>query len=268
MRIEPTQSSTLRAQRKAHNHLKQSFERLSSGKKLNRAADNPAAMAIYKQLEAQELALGQASRNAGSGIDVARTVDGAMSQQSTILNRMRELSLAAGNGTINQDQRDIISQEFNSLRQDLDRIANTTSLNGQPLLQGGSMELQVGPNAGADSQVTLSIPDSSTGNLGLSATQVSTSADAWSAIDSIDKAIQTLNTQRANIGSTENRLASTRSNLSQSLENHSAAKSRIGDTDFAEESSNLIRQRFMLQAALKIQQIENNQKGNVLNLIA
>ena len=268
MRIEPTQSSTLRAQRKAQNKLKKSFERLSSGKKLNRAADNPAALAIYKQLEAQEVSLGQASRNTGMGMDMARTMDGAMSQQSTILNRMRELSVQAGNGTINADQRGMIAQEFNNLRSDLDRIASTTSLNGQPLLQGGTMELQVGPNSGADSQVTLSIPDSTSGNLGLGATNVSTSGDAWSAIDSIDKAIQSLNTQRANIGSTENRLEHTQSNLHQTIENHSAARSRIGDTDFAEESTNLSRQRFMLQAALRVQQIEAQQKGNVLNLIA
>lgn len=268
MRIKPDQSSTLRAQRKAHNQLKHSFEKLSSGKKLNHSADNSAAMAIYKQLEAQELALGQASRNTGAGMDIARTMDGAMAQQGTILDRMRELSLAAGNGTINQDQRDMISQEFSSLRADLDRLANTTSLNGQPLLQGGAMELQVGPHAGADSQVTLSIPDSSTGNLGLSAAKVSTSGDAWSAIDSIDKAIETLNTQRAYIGSTENRLAATQSNLHQNLENHSAAKARIGDTDFAEESSKLSLQRLMLQVALKMQQIENRQKGSVLNLVA
>jgi len=268
MRIEPTQSSTLRAQRKAQRGLKNSFERLASGKKLNKAADNPAALAIYKQLEAQERALGQASRNTGMGMDFTRTIDGALGQQNTILSRMRELSLQAGNGTLSTDQRDIISQEFNNLRSDLDRIASTTELNGQPLLQGGTMDLQVGTHSGADSQVSVTIPDSTTANLGLGATNVATSADAWTAIDSIDKAIQNLNTQRANIGSTHNRLESADSNIRQTLENHSAARARIGDTDFAEESTNLNRQRFMLQAALKIQQIENSQKGSVLNLIA
>jgi flagellin len=114
----------------------------------------------------------------------------------------------------------------------------------------------------------LDMPDSSSANLGLGATNVATSADAWNAIDSIDKAIQNLNTQRANIGSTHNRLEYADSNIQETLENHSAARARIGDTDFAEESTNLSRQRFMLQAALKIQQIENSQKGSVLNLIA
>ena len=112
------------------------------------------------------------------------------------------------------------------------------------------------------------MPDSTVANLGLGATQVTTSGDAWAAIDSIDKAIQNLNTQRANIGATHNRLESADSNIQQTLENHSAARSRIGDTDFAQESTNLSRQRFMMQAALKIQQIENAQKGSVLNLIA
>ncbi len=268
MRIEPTQSSTLRAQRKAQRGLKNSFEKLSSGKKLNRAADNPAALAIYKQLEAQEVALGQASRNTGMGMDFARAMDGALGQQSTILNRMRELSIQAGNGSLNADQRDMISQEFNNLRSDLDRIASTTELNGQSLLQGGTMDLQVGTRSGADSQVSLTMPDSTSTNLGLDATNVSTSANAWAAIDSIDKAIQNLNTQRANVGSTHNRLEYAESNIQQTLENHSAARARIGDTDFAEESTNLSRQRFMMQAALKIQQIENSQKGSVLNLIA
>ena len=268
MRIEPTQSSTLRAQRKAYNKVNQGFAKLSSGKNLNHSADNPVALTIYKQLEAQELSISQASRNTGAGMDIARTMDGALSQQTIILSRMRELSLAAGNGTMNQDQRDMISQEFNSLRADLDRVANTTSQGGQPLLQGGSVELQVGTHSGGANQVTLSIPDGTTANLGVSATQVSTSADAWAAIDDIDTAIQTLNTQRANIGSTENRLMAAQSNLHQSRQSHSAAKSRIGDTDFAQESTDLGRQRFRLLAALKMQQIESNQKGSVLSLMA
>ena len=268
MRIEPNQSSTLKTQRKAQQGLKNAIARMASGHKLNRAADNPAALAIYNQLEAQERSLGQASRNAGMGMDVARTMDSAMSQQNTILSRMRELSIQAGNDTLNSDQRDMISQEFNNLRSDLNRIASTTELGGRPLLQGGTMDLQVGARAGADSQVSLTMPDSTLANLGLGTTHLTTTGDAWTAIESIDKAIQNLNTQRAKIGSTHNRLEHAGDHVRQSIENHSAARARIGDTDFAQESINLIRQRFMLQAALKMQQVENTQKGTVLNLLA
>lgn len=268
MRIQPTQSSSLRDQRKAQDKLRTSLERLSSGKRLNRSADGPAGLAILSQLEAQELSLGQASRNTSYGINIAQTMDGAMAQQSNILGQMRTLSLHASNGTITTEDRQMIQQQFEGLRSELDRIATTTTGGGQPLLQGGSMELQVGSRSGADSQVTLTNPESTAGAMGLAANSLATTADAWTAIDSIDGAIAHLNTQRASVGSTENRLEFTQSNLHQTLETHAAARSRIADTDIASESMQLGRHRLMLQAALKMQQIENQQKGMLLDFLA
>lgn len=226
---------SVRAERASETNL----ERLSSGSRLNKAADDAAGMAIAKQLLIEVGSVAEASRNVEYGVSQGEIADGALSAQSGIVGRMRELAMQAANGTLGESERGMIQTEYEQLRSEIDRIAQVTEFNGNALLQGGSTELQVGTGGDSDSRIAMNNPQSDVIGLGLDSVDLSTAEGAQAALQSIDEATETLSTSRADLGATRNRLESALAQNSTTTENLVAAASRITDTDIAAESTEL-----------------------------
>ncbi len=217
--------------------LEKNFERLNSGKKLNRASDNAANMAILKQLEAELRSLGQASNNIDYGVSMSQVADGAMSSQGEIVSRMRELAVQSANGALNGQDRQVIQTEFDQLRSEVDRIGATTEFNAQPLLDGSVTTVQVGTGASDPNRINIPLPVSDVGALGLGGVDLSTEAGAQAAIENLDTALEAIANSRAAVGSTLNRLEFSQENLQETRINVAAASSRVGDTDYAKVAS-------------------------------
>lgn len=231
-----------------------SMERLSSGLRVNRAADDPAGLAVSERLRAQIRALEVAARNAADGISVLQVADGALESMSDLLIRMNELTEQAMNGTVSDQQRSYLDQEFGALRDEIDRIAATTSFNGINLLDGtgGDPSVDVG-SGGAGSQIGLGLGGSFTAAaLGLAGLTLVGDPASWPGqpLEAITSALQAVNGGRAAFGASQNRLESViRLTLNQQ-ENLSAADSRIRDVDYASEMSELASARMLQQIAL------------------
>ena len=248
--------------------LNKTLDQLGSGKRVRKASDNPATSAILKRLEAHERALSAAEQNTQDARSVADTLDGAMNHQQALLTRMRELSVRASNGTLTDDQRRMVQNEFEGLRSDLDRVANNTKLGGASLFSGGNFEIQVGATAGPDSQISLEVPQTSASVVGLGTAEVGTAFGATSSIEMIDRAIEHINESRAAVGSTHNRMGSASDFLQKKIEQYRATQSQMGDTDFAEATGKLALQKFQMRAKERVMQIQNQQRGQLLNLLA
>ena len=248
--------------------LNKTLDQLGSGKRIRSAKDDPAAAAILKRLEAQERALSAAEGNTADARSVGNTLDGALDHQQALLTRMRALSVQASNGTLSEDQRRMVQNEFEGLRSDLDRVANNTKVGGTSLFSGGSFEIQAGASAGPDSLISLEVPQTSASFLGLGTADVGTSFGATNSIEMIDRAMEQLNKNRAELGATHNRLGSAGQVIEQKIEQYRASRAQIGDTDFAEASTNIALQRYQRKAQEKTMQVQNQQRGQVLNLLA
>ncbi|MFO0635125.1 MAG: flagellin [Nannocystaceae bacterium] len=231
--------------------LQKSISRLSSGLRVESAADDAAGLAISEDFKASIRSLNQAKRNANDGVSMIQTADGALKEIGGLLTRMRELSVQSRNGTVNTQQRGYLNDEFGQLRSEIDRIVNTTEFNGVDLIDGSQatgLSFQVGKDTTADDRLTISIATSSTSALGLGASTISSTSGADTAIAALDTAIQSISTRRAGLGAMQNRLSTTMSNLDTYSTNLSAANSRIVDVDVAEETAALTKNQILMQA--------------------
>ncbi len=249
-----TNVSSLTAQRNlaaATDGLADNIARLSSGLRVRSAADDAAGLAISEDFKATIRSLGQAKRNANDGVSLSQTADGSLSEVGNLLKRMRELAVQSRNGTNNTSQRGYIDDEFQQLKSEIDRIVSTTEFNGIALLDGSQstgIEFQVGAGTSGNDRLALSIATTNTSALGIAASVVSSTAGSDAAITALDLAIQGVSTRRAAIGSMQNRLQVTMSNLDSYSTNLSAANSRIVDVDVAAETAELTKHNILVQA--------------------
>ena len=239
--------------------LAANFGRLSSGLRINTAADDAAGLAISERLKSQIRSLSQAERNANDGISLLQTAEGALNENSGLLIRMRELAMQASTDTVGTAEKALLQTEFDELVNEIGRIADVTQFNGVNLLDGSTsaFNFQVGIGATTSDTITanmVSISTSAYGTAGdLSALDIATSSSSAAAsLSTLDTAISVTSESRASLGSVQNRLQTTVSNLQSARENLSAANSRIRDVDVAEESSALTRNNILLQAGVAV----------------
>jgi flagellin len=233
-------------------NLNRSVERLSSGLRITRAADDAAGLGLSESLRAQIRSINQATRNASDGISLTQIADGAAATIGSLLTRLRELSSQSASGTVGNTERSYIDQEFVALRSEIDRIAQTTEFNGQALTSGSSISFSVaiGFRSGAGNTLDLALNDITTSSLGLSSVNVSTSANATSALSNVDNAISAIASARAEYGSIQNRFEATIANLQVTSESLTAAESRIRDADIALETSIFTKNQILVQAGI------------------
>jgi flagellin len=245
--------------------MAKSLEKLSSGFRINRAADDAAGLSISEGLRSQVGGLKVAVRNAQDGISVAQTAEGALNEVHSILQRMRDLSVQAANGGANDDNaKGAAQKEFTQLNQELDRIGNTTSFGKSKLLDGNyNGTFQVGANSGE----TMNIQIGAVSSTGLGTGALDLTTDASGAIGTLDTAIQSVSDQRASLGAYQNRFEHTINNLNVSVENLSASESRIRDTDMAQEMVSFTRSQILTQAGTSMLSQANQASQNVLSLL-
>ena len=219
------------------------FSKLSSGKRITKAADDAAGLAIAKKLEAETKGLRVASRNANDAISMVQVAEGGLNETQSILTRLRELSIQAGSDTVGDAERGYLSLEYEQLVQEADRIAKTTAFNGRPLLQGeGSMlQFQVGAYGGQDNIIELDAgqTDASVESLGIGGSNVRDKQDALDNLERIDGAISKVSAFRANFGSVQSRLQTAINSIDTTVVNQESARSRIEDVDVAESTAKL-----------------------------
>jgi len=250
--------------------LATSLQRLSSGQQINRAADNAAGLAISERFRSDITSFETASRNAMDGISLIQTAEGALTETHAMLNRMTELATQASNGILNDDQRRMINDEFQALKSEVNRISSATNFNGRNLLDGSmsdGLNLQIGATGDAHNVVSVNINNMSAQGLGLNDINLSSLESAQSALSSIRDATNTVSSQRASLGAMQNRQEHTINNLGVTIENLTAANSRIRDTDMAKEMMNFTRSNIMMQASQAMLAQANVASGSVLNLL-
>ena len=265
---------------RASDALSTSMTRLSSGLKINSAKDDAAGLQIANRMTSQIRGQTMAIKNANDAISIAQTAEGAMQEQTNILQRMRELSIQARNDSNTVDDRAALNKEFQSMTKELDRIAASTQLNNKNLLDGSTttaMVFQVGSNTGSDNQISITLTDamntSAAGALsalsGKSITGAATDIEAnfSGAMTAIDQALKNINTTRADLGAVQNRLTSTIANLQNINENAEAARGRVQDTDFAAETAQLTKQQTLQQASTSVLAQANQLPSAVLKLL-
>lgn len=272
-----TNVASLNAQRNlatSQTALASSIGKLSSGMRINNAADDAAGLGISENLKAQVRSLSQASRNANDGISMSQVAEGSMNEMQGIVSRMRELSVQSANSTLGGSERGYIQTEFTQLKEEINRISTVTNYNGQKLLDGSAsagLSFQVGIYNSANDRVAMSITKLNASTLGstvkLAAASLSTVTNARTAIGVFDKAIQQLSQARAKVGATQNRMQVTIANLASSHENLSAANSRIRDVDVAEETASMTRSQILSQAGLAVLGQANQLPQSALSLL-
>ncbi|WP_379965605.1 flagellin [Ectobacillus sp. sgz5001026] len=252
-----------------------SMERLSTGLRINRGADDAAGLSISEKMRAQIKGLDQASRNAQDGVSMIQTADGALNETTSILQRMRELSVQASSDTLAAPDRTAITSEMTALNAQVDTIATTTSFNGKTLLDGklngtdGNAKLSVGANGTAAETITVNFKAMDSATLGLTAanTDVTDVTKSQATTGFIDTAIQTVSTQRGDLGAAQNRLEHTINSLDSISQNTSTAESRIRDVDMAKEVMNSSKSGILAQAAQAMLAQANQQPQGVLQLL-
>ena len=274
-----TNVSSLNAQRQLFttgNNLNTAIERLSSGFRINSAADDAAGLQITDRMTSQIQGLDQAVRNANDGISLAQTAEGAMSETTTALQRIRTLAIQSQNGINSDADREALQKEVDALRTEISRIATTTQFAGVEVLSGAfSARFLVGANSGQTISVNLSsqalvragVDGFSATGLGITTSDVLTETNASALLTSVDNAISAIGGLRADLGALQNRFQSTIRNLSNISENVSAARSRIKDTDFATETAELSRNQILQQASTTILAQANQRPQAALSLL-
>jgi flagellin len=238
--------------------LQKSFSRLASGNRITSAGDDAAGLSISENLRAQVRSLKQAERNANDGISFVQVAEGGLSEVGNILVRLRELSIQAASDTIGDRERGFIDKEYQSLKQEIDRISEVTNFNGTPLLNGkadkGTLEFQVGSRNNAADRINFDVKDYDVrvDTLGISGVSTSSIDSARDSIDKIDEALSRVTGSRAGLGAMQNKLQSTVNNLGVATENLSQARSRIADADIAEEATALTQKQILSQAGVAV----------------
>lgn len=279
-----TNVASLQAQRRlsiSSAKLGATFERLSSGQRINRASDDAAGLAIADALRSDQRVAGVAIRNANDGISTIAIADSALGEIAGVLTRMAELSEQSANGVFSAIQRSALSNEFIALASEVERIAFTTEFNGVKLLSGGlQVSLQVGFDSQSTSQISYSGVQGTLASLGLASTNSSAlvyslnsstleggQSASRAALDAVNDAISSLATTRGQLGATDSRLQVTINNLSVARENFAAAESRIRDVDVAAESAELTRLNILQQAGAAVLAQANQQPALALSLL-
>jgi flagellin len=272
-----TNVGSLTAQRnlqKTARGLHQSISRLSSGTRVNSAADNAAGMAVSENMRAQLKGFQQAMRNANDGVAVLQTAESGYQSLSDLLVRMRELAVQAANDSVSDTERGYLNTEFSDLIQEMDRIASVVEYNGIQLLDGtagsagtGQMIFQVGTRDSANDQIDITLNAQDSTILGVNDDTISSQANAQSSITAIDSALELLSTDRARIGSTINTLNVAVDGLASSIENYGTAMSQIKDTDMADESSAFSKSNVLQQAGVAMLSQANQTPNLVMRLL-
>lgn len=251
----------------------QSLEKLSSGKRINKAADDAAGLAIAKNLEATTKGLRQAARNANDGISLVQVAEGGLNEVSNILVRMRELSVQAASDTVGGREREYLNKEYQQLVQEVDRIAETTTFSGINLLNGsgaGVMEFHVGNGAGEINRIEFDSNEAnaSASSIGISGTGIDEKSGARDSLASIDEALHSVSGFRATFGAVQSRLQTTVSNLGTQAVNQEAARSTIEDVDVAAESAKMASDSIIKQAGIATLSQANGVPASALRLIS
>ena len=243
--------NTSRVLRRSTSDLNRSLERLSSGLRINRAADDAAGLAIADGFQSQVRGTGVAQRNAQDGVSLVQTAEGALGESTNILQRIRELAVQSANGTQSTNNRATIDNEVQQLLSQLDDIATDTEFNGIRVLSSAqTVTLQAGPNP--SQTLVVAVNGSKTNDLGVSTVNVSSVASAVSAISTIDIAIQSVSTLRSNLGALQNRLQFTINSLAIQEENATASESAIRDADIAQETIKFTRNQILVSAGTSV----------------
>ncbi len=252
--VMQTNTASLQAQQNLSRNqhaLASSFNKLSSGFRINTAADDAAGLAISESMKAQIRSYSVAERNANDAISMAQTAEGALGEVSGIVTRMRELAMQGANGSLQTGDRGYLDTEFQSLKAEISRIQGSTTFNGVNLLQqtAASVDFQVGINTAANNRITITFGGVNLSAL-LTATNVlsGTAGNSRGLLTTIDNSLRSISTGRARFGAAMNRLEITTSNLATIRTNTSAANSRIRDVDVAEETSMMARNQVLAQA--------------------
>ncbi len=263
--------------RTAGRHLAKSLEKLSTGLRINRAADDAAGLSISEQLRTQCRGLAMGNRNIQDGISLLNIAEGALIEIEDMLQRCRELSIQAANDTLTSKERSYINVEFSQLKEEIDRIANGTQYNSQKLLNGDTNSpwaaggiLHVGPNDDLTTdQITVTIGSITTGGLNIDGTNAvpTSQTDAVAAISSLDMALDSVNRLRADLGAKTNRLEHALNNQANQEQNMQAAESIIRDTDFAHETTNFTRHQILQQSSTAMLAQANMIPQSVLSLL-
>jgi len=281
-----TNVASLNAQRNltaSSSSLSTSMQRLSSGLRINSAKDDAAGLAIAERMNAQVRGMNVAVRNANDGISLAQTAEGALGKVGESLQRMRELAVQARNATNTSDDRDSLDKEFGELAKEVQRVLGGTTFNGKKVLgddAGTSMTFQVGANVTTNDAIEINTTKMTTNaditsvagtdNTGAGRATINSAGTALSigsVISNIDTAINKVNSERATLGATQARFESVIANLQSSVENQSAARGRIMDTDFASETANLSRAQILQQAGSAMVAQANQLPQQVLSLL-
>jgi flagellin len=267
-----TNVASLNAQRNlvnTTNQLGRSLARLSSGLRIVRAADDAAGLAISERFRAEIRSLGQAQRNALDGVSFLQIAEGALDETSGNLVRLRELAIQAANGTLGDEERATLNSEFQDLVAEISRVAQVTEFNGTQILNNTSTTLtfQIGANNTSNDRITVSAVDATAAGIGVSALSISSVSGAQGALSALDSAINTIASLRGTFGTVQNRLESAIRSLGVSIENTSAAESRIRDVDVASETAILTRNQVLQQAGIAVLAQANVSTQSALSLL-
>lgn len=248
--------------------LSNSLERLSSGMKINRAADDSAGLAISQRLRSQVEGLKMASTNAEQAKNMVQTAEGYLGEIHNMLGRMRELSVQSAADTVTADDRTSLDAEFSSLRDEIDRIAAAAQYNNTPLLDGTftSKKFQIGANGTTDNQIDISIANTNSTTLGISASKITDLDSAVAALGELDTAINTVSTSRSQLGTIQNRLAYTVASVDNAAENLASSESTIRDLDISNEITTFTKSQILTQAGMSMLAQANAAPQNVLAL--
>ncbi len=248
-----------------------SFARLSSGQRITKSGDDAAGLSISNKLEASVRGLKMAQRNANDGISFVQTAEGGINEVSNILIRLRELSVQAASDTIGDAERGFLNKEVQSLKGEIDRIAQVTNYNGTSLLngEGNQLTFQVGTEAGEMNRIEFDPTKTNVqaSALGVEGLDLAQKEGALEALGSLDEAIKRVNENRSELGALQNRLHSTSNTLGIAVENLSDARSRIADTDIAAETSTLIKNQILQNAGISVLAQANTSPNSALKLL-
>jgi flagellin len=265
--------SAMRTLASTKHALDGSLERLASGSRINRAGDDAAGLAISENLRAQIRGLRQAKRNAQDGVSLIQVTEGGLNEVSNMIIRLRELAIQAASDTIGDQERKFTDREFQALKSEIQRIADSTNYNGNPLLNGkaGIFEIQIGNHNNPISDriaYNAQNADVTLEALGLMGEAVSTKVGAQTTLSTLDDALMKVNSVRADLGAVQNRLQSSINSISVSDENLSAANSRIRDADLAQEVSDMTKNNILMQSGISVLGQANQSVQAALKLLS
>jgi flagellin len=251
-------------------NLGSSLQQISSGLRINKAADDAAGLGVATSLETAVISTQQSMRNTNDGLSIIQTAESATQEVTDMLQRMRELAVQSASETLADEERSYIADEFNQLRSEVARVASVTEFNGVALADGttSTLNVQVGINNDTASRVAISLVNLTTSGLGINSMSLSSVTDAQNALDFIDTALASVNSSRSVLGAVQNRLDSALNNAQNYMEALSSAEAQIRDTDYATETSNLTKLQIMQQAGVASLAQAKNMNQSVISLLS